>query len=231
MSPPPPPSLVWLLPTRFSGHFRAPVTPQLLRRRRREGGGRGKKKKGKGGGRVKKKKRALANVESLGPGARDYAAPKHLPWVKLASPSFASSSEKWGSGGGRGARDKKIPRGALDFFHPPPFLTKKNKNTKGAMRKRRDSFSLEKTPNSAFRWGANQSGSPGAKAVVVVVGGCLFTLRGEHSKELFRHHNNINNNNKRLPVSLRSAASPESVGDGSAGPQTPRAPLRRPPRG
>lgn len=120
-------------------------------------------------------------------------------------------------GGAGGVLGTKSPGARWIFFfvNPLPFLTKKeNKNTKGAMRKGRDSFSLEKTPNLAFCWGADQSGSPGAKA-----GGWggLFTQRGGHSKELFRHHNNINNNNKRSPVSLRSAASPESVGDGSAG--------------
>lgn len=85
---------------------------------------------------------------------------------------------------------------------------------------------LQSRENSqlGFSLGCRPVRKPGSKW------GGLFTQRGGHSKELFRHHNNINNNNKRSPVSLLSAASPEDVGDGSADPQTPRAPLRRPPR-
>ena len=106
-------------------------------------------------------------MESLNPVAGTCAAPKHLPSVKLASPSLASSS-----GWGEGSAEDKVPRDALDFFffYPPLLLTKKpnNKNIKTLRRrKERDEIPsvsrkfptqlLAGVPTSPEAWGRRGS--------------------------------------------------------------------------
>lgn len=191
-------------------------------------GARKKRKGGKGGG---EKKDGHWPAWSLSVPSLEPARPQNI-CRRSNSPLQALRLPQ---GGGKGVLRTKSPGTRWIFFFLPPSSLdqetkqQKYKNTKEAKSEGRDSFSLQKIPNSASRWGAYQSGSLGGgrrgslhtkgrtfEAFFLFVF-CFFAITTTSTTTI-----------KRSPVSLGFTASPEGMGDGSVGPQTPRAPLLRP---